>query len=417
MFRVGLITQPPSIGGGTFSLVRFLYRALEQTGNCRPVVISRVPWRYGEKNFRLLNLAFGRALVEAPLVGFSTYTLEGMNCLELGGYFPEWEPIRYLPNHLWHRTLNNLDVCIVVGGSILSGFPACSEGVNYISWVASPFWEDRLQRFRVSGALRKFYYISSRLPLHTIEGRVARKSRMLMVTSPYSAEIFCTRHHVAPERVKLVPCPVDVNFFRPTRRSVASSSVRLISIGRFTDPRKNLPLLLHAFQLVRVKRHDVSLTILGRYNQEEVNSLKSRWPCVETVQFLGFVTEEEKAEALRRADLFVCSSQQEGFGITLIEAMASGLPVVSTRCGGPKFIIRPGENGILVENENAQALSAAILSLAGDHRLLRRMGATARRDCKRYYSQEAIARSIFEEIEKVWKINLTKGFLRQPQSV
>jgi glycosyltransferase involved in cell wall biosynthesis len=87
-------------------------------------------------------------------------------------------------------------------------------------------------------------------------------------------------------------------------------------------------------------------------------------------------------------DIFVITSRSEGFSIATLEAMASGLPIVATRCGGPEEILEDGVTGVLVQNESAEAIADAIESLRNDPRRRSRLGEAARAAVWESYSLE-----------------------------
>src|SRR2546429_475170 len=99
----------------------------------------------------------------------------------------------------------------------------------------------------------------------------------------------------------------------------------------------------------------------------------------DAVRLLGFVSDEDLPALYNAADLFVLASRRydllvEGFGISIVEASASGLPVIGSRSGGIPEAIRDGETGFLVEPEDPAALAATAIRLLGDEGLRRRIG-------------------------------------------
>jgi glycosyltransferase involved in cell wall biosynthesis len=106
------------------------------------------------------------------------------------------------------------------------------------------------------------------------------------------------------------------------------------------------------------------------------------------------------ANALAAFDVYALTSRSEGFSIALVEAMASGLPVVATRCGGPEQIVRDGETGIMVANESVEEIAAAIERLRRSATDCRRLGSAARADVAHRFSLEAQIRAydrVYEE--------------------
>ncbi|GAC1652628.1 MAG: hypothetical protein NVS4B8_27980 [Herpetosiphon sp.] len=110
------------------------------------------------------------------------------------------------------------------------------------------------------------------------------------------------------------------------------------------------------------------------------------------VHLVGSMQGEELASLYRNAQLFVLSSDEEGLGIVILEAMASGLPVVSTACGGPETIVINGETGLLIPIRDAQALARAMRRLLSDPVLRKRMGAAGRQLAEEHFSLSAIGK-------------------------
>lgn len=152
---------------------------------------------------------------------------------------------------------------------------------------------------------------------------------------------------------------------------------RIVSVGRFTEE-KNYPLLIRAFARLDLVYQDYQLWIYGKEERKlHLKELVQTLHITDRVVFAGQV--DCIYDEIYYASLFVMSSKSEGMPNALMEAMAMGLPVIATDCpcGGPRALIQSGENGVLVENDNEDALVRAMNEMLGDHRKAARMGERA----------------------------------------
>jgi len=154
---------------------------------------------------------------------------------------------------------------------------------------------------------------------------------------------------------------------------------------------------LRAFALIRAAKADARLIVIGGGDQEERLKAIVRDERIEGVEFHGPVTHREVAAWFDRADIFVNSSRADNMPNSIIEAFASGLPVVTTRPGGIPFIVEHERNGLLVEVDDPDALAAAVLRLLDDPALAGRLVQEGRRDCRERYSWE-VARAHWSDL-------------------
>jgi glycosyltransferase involved in cell wall biosynthesis len=137
----------------------------------------------------------------------------------------------------------------------------------------------------------------------------------------------------------------------------------VVSAGRLAT-QKNYPLLLRAFRIVRGQMA-ARLVLVGTGHADGlVRATTDALGLRDDVVFAGF--QRNPFNFMRRATLFALSSDYEGFGNVLVEAMASGCPIVSTDCHGPTEILRGGEDGLLVPVGDESALAAGMLRLLRD---------------------------------------------------
>ena len=158
--------------------------------------------------------------------------------------------------------------------------------------------------------------------------------------------------------------------------------LRLLTVGRLSAT-KRLPLLLETVELLRRQGGKVHLTVVGGGALEaELRQSLGEKDLREAVTLLGRRDGDQMPEIYRQHDIYVSASMQEGMSNAMLEAMASGLPIVTTRCEGVDELI--ADNGIIVDNPQPDVLAAAVHKLAEDRAVLQAMSAAARRKAESF---------------------------------
>lgn len=190
--------------------------------------------------------------------------------------------------------------------------------------------------------------------------RFAAADRVLCITHDLMDEM--SRRGYPGNRVFHMPNMVRIpgQATRPADRRIRPV---ISAMGRFVE-KKGFDVFIDAVRILRQRGVDFQ-AILG--GDGEVNeSLRKRAVGLEdTLTFAGWVT--DKSTFFNSSDIFVLPSRHEPFGIVLLEAMAHGVPVVTTDTEGPREIVKPGRDALLVPRDNAAALADAIESLLVDH--------------------------------------------------
>jgi phosphatidyl-myo-inositol alpha-mannosyltransferase len=180
-----------------------------------------------------------------------------------------------------------------------------------------------------------------------------------------------------PGDYKVIPNGVNIGRFQravPIARW-QDGCPNVLFVGRLED-RKGLPHLLKAFRLVRKNGTECRLLIVGTGPQEREARRYVMTRGLQNVEFLGRVSDAEKAQLFKTADIFVSpATGRESFGIVLLEAMAAGTPIVCSDIHGYKGVVQRGRQAILVPPHDAKSLAAGISELLGDAELRARMGA------------------------------------------
>ena len=220
-------------------------------------------------------------------------------------------------------------------------------------------------------------------PEHSLSGKVMRG--IISKTYPMADRVIATSRDVklglealgvAEHLVDIAYNPVEVPADRgPQPRTLGARPPVITTVGRLVDL-KDHPTLIKAFAIVRERREAVLQIVGVGPNQELLLALAAELGVADDVHLLGW--RDDPFAVLRESDVFALSSTTEGFGIVLVEALACGLPAVSTDCkGGPREILEDGRAGLLVPVADSRAMAAALLRLLEERDLYNEMSARA----------------------------------------
>ena len=268
----------------------------------------------------------------------------------------------------------------------------------------------------------------TQLDREMIERRL-KEVDLIISCSKFINEKIC--HRFPRARCKTIYNGVDINqFFKENRHSAMKKkgSKRLLFVGR-NSPEKGLHVLLDAFQKVADHFPRVQLEIVGPqktlpiewaialsdnprvldlasfYIGSYLSNIKDKLSSsglANQVSFNGFIPRPQLINYNQNADVFVFPSVwNEPFGMPLIEAMATEVPVVATRVGGIPEIVEEGTTGLLVEPNNSSALAEAIIHLLSDEDLRKTMGKNSRKRAVDLFSWDKVAENLLYQYKDI----------------
>lgn len=205
--------------------------------------------------------------------------------------------------------------------------------------------------------------------------------------------------------VYVIPNGIDLERFESlsgeetrSKLQIKQEEVIIIYVGRFR-PEKGIQYLIQAMDIIRQKEANARLILGGEGPEEEnLKRLVEQANLGNCINFIGQIPNEKVHEYMAAADVFVLPSLSEGFPIVSLEAMASGLPIVTTKVRGLPEIVKDGENGFLVEPKNPEQIAEKVLLLLEDEELRKRISENNRARAKEYSWE-----SVIDRLEEVYK--------------
>jgi glycosyltransferase involved in cell wall biosynthesis len=193
---------------------------------------------------------------------------------------------------------------------------------------------------------------------------------------------------IAEQQVTVIPNGVDVRLFTPPAYTQREPVILFVG---YLIVRKGVRYLLEALPTVLQRLPNARIVLIGDGPEEVALRQQARdLGIAERVEFLGFLSQGQVRQWMQRASVFVLPSLEEGQGVVLLEALASGLPVVASQVDGIQEVVTPSV-GILVKPASAPSLAQAILTLLQDQTRWEGMSQQARHHMLAHYDWEEIA--------------------------
>jgi glycosyltransferase involved in cell wall biosynthesis len=390
--RVAIVVPALAARGGLASVALFLHRTMQESERYEPHLISlatssadansvrlRAPWTW-RRGARISNESLDRV----PYV-------------HVGSVGAELEPLRYRPRRALTELLDTFDIVQLVAGTPALAHVARDVRRPVALQCATMVAVERRALLEKRGFASAWRRLMTTFVARMDESGLQHADVVLVENAWMRDRVTQT---LGPNRVRFSPPGVDTDIFHPDGDP---EPVTVLAVGRLDDPRKNIGMLLEAFALAssRLSR-GARLVLAGeRPPGDEVIALAAKLGIADSVDVRLSLSIEALAALYRRAAVFALTSDEEGLGIVALEAMASGVPVVCTRCGGPETSVVDGETGFLVPTRDAAQFAERLVRLLSDADLRRRMGQSARAHVMRTFSLERTGKSFLRAYDEL----------------
>ncbi len=238
--------------------------------------------------------------------------------------------------------------------------------------------------------------------LSKLEEETAKNATIVVTISNYSLEKIQKYYGIDRSKVRIVPNGVDIEKFKPmdtkeVRQQFGLGNEPCVLFVGSLIPRKGLPFLVEAAKNVVRAQADTTFLIVGDgpLRKKLHDSLKTA-NLSGNFKFLGNLKDKVLPSIYNCADVFVLPSIQEGQGIVLLEAQASGKPVVAFDIGGVNEALQNKETGLLVSQGDVDALGDALLKLLTDKAIREKMGSNGRRFVSENYTWDICAQKMLK---------------------
>lgn len=377
---------PPS-GGGEATYTRALATSYSKSGHDVTLIVPKVdrPIETGDAGYRVVRVGLGGPIRGARFLAGAERALDKMT----GADRQDIVHVTFdYPTFLFHVRRRGVPCVATVHHLHVAEASAATAGDGLIARLGP----------------------STRASVLTwLEGRLLGQCEAVVAVSEYTASTLQRFLSLDPRRLRVVMNGIDQlpfersdpGAFRQAFPTVKEKAI--LYVGRLS-PSKGVDVLVDAFAKVSAKSPGSSLVFVGAGDSAFVRRLKQRAASLgasDDILFAGRVPDSMLPSAYAAASVTALPSLMEGFGLSVLESMASARPCVATRVGGVPEVLADGKTGLLVPPANVERLASAIGALLDDPGLARRMGEAGRDVARSRFQLERMARetvALYEEV-------------------
>lgn len=402
MKKLSLVVPSLTQGGGVPSVARFLNRVANQSKIYQVQLISLSADSRDPTSVLLTSPS-------TWLRGVATQTgvWESAPYTHVGAFGGELEFQRYKTRGPLAELLVDSDLIQVVAGSPSWVNPVLGLGIPTSLQVATRAKVERRQRDSKPDGLAGYWRRWMTEFTDKSDDNGIRGADAIQVENNWMLDYCKAVARDGSQDIRYAPPGVNCNTFQPGQQDRFQQEPYILCVARLSDPRKNVDLLLRAYSLLTAHaRNSTRLVLAGSssppasfWTQAEHLGISKR------ISYIEKPSAEELVTLYQQARVFALPSDEEGLGIVVLEAMACGVPVVSTRSGGPDGIITHGVDGFLTALNDAADMAACLERLLADADMNRSMGENARRTMLMRFDEDVTARTFLD----VWEKLISRG--------
>lgn len=409
MPSLALVVPSLGEGGGVRSVAQFIFDVALRDGrwDVHPVSLCM-----SSSDAESVSLRSPTTWLRGVQVGQREWL--GSQVPHVGAYLGEMEFRRYRPRRALQELLLGCDVVQVVCGSPAWANAVLGAGKPVSLQVATLARVERRMRDSQGGGAAGVWRRWMTRVTDRLDARALVQVDAIQLENPWMLKHAQALNARRPGvDIRYAPPGVDTDVFHPAADRNPSSGY-VLCVGRLDDPRKNIGLLLEAYASMDASlraRHALVLAGSGRppeifWQRVEVLGLRDR------ILFIDQPSHEELIALYQQAGVFALPSDEEGFGMVVVEAMACGVPAICTRSGGPDGIIHDEIDGFLVPLHDARAMGNALTKALEDPAINANMGRMARDTAVRSFGA-GMAGDAFVD---VWNKLLARQSMRPAQA-
>lgn len=372
--RICILLPDAGGTGGVPAVAHFLYQ---------------VALNSDEFEVKVASLALSSADENSILFSDLRTWARGIKCAEqvnhnwqftaFGAWFAEFELFRYFGSRVLTDYLNQFDLVQLVCGTPAWGHALSKVRTPCIMQVATTISAERGTEIRNGLAPKSLLKaMQTWILVRFLDLSGVKSVDVVFTENPGMTKTIKEYKEYAGELV-LHPPGVDVDLYFPLADRSPEVKYILFS-GRASDARKNLGMMIDVLKYLKCTLNlKVVLKVMTpQMCSDDFLARATECDVISQIEFCVDLSPDERVTIFQNAGVFVVPSLEEGLGMALLEAMSCGIPAVSTRCGGPDYILEEGAYGRLVEVGDTVGMARAIAEICRDNELAMSMGQKSR---------------------------------------